>query len=212
VPLFEALHAADRVASAAMWLVVHETYADAVYLDGRDLVADYFKRDPQGHTGGALNMVPAYAGYMTINALTGTTPSWIMCQGHTVAAIDSVNLLLGNLTEAHAGRYSIIDRTASRLYPGSATARVFVGHTRPEPLLGALQPLNTGARSTGALGFLNKGGTLIAEGLLFVNRLSWAHVLQEGARVVGVPREDILGPQEIAALDGEASPEGIIVP
>lgn len=34
VPLFELLHAADWVASAAMWLVVHETYARNVYLDG----------------------------------------------------------------------------------------------------------------------------------------------------------------------------------
>ena len=31
----------------------------------------------------------------------------------------------------------------SRLYPESAPARVFVSHTRPEPLLGTLQPLHT---------------------------------------------------------------------
>jgi len=54
VPLFDVLYAADRVASAALWLVVHQTYARNVYLDGRDLVADDFKPTPEGHTGGAL--------------------------------------------------------------------------------------------------------------------------------------------------------------
>jgi hypothetical protein len=82
VPLFDVLHAADRVASAAMWVVVHETYARNVYLDGRDLVSEDFKPNPEGHTGGALNMVPAYTGYMAVNVVTGDTRSWIMGQGH----------------------------------------------------------------------------------------------------------------------------------
>lgn len=73
VSVFDLLHAADQVASAAMWLVVHETYARNVYLDGRDLIAEDFKAVPEGHTGGSLNMVPAYVGYMAINALTGLT-------------------------------------------------------------------------------------------------------------------------------------------
>ncbi|HEU4846640.1 MAG TPA: hypothetical protein VFT03_00455, partial [Rubrobacteraceae bacterium] len=85
--LFEVLHAADRAACAAMWLVVHETYARNVYLDGRDLGPEDFKTKPEGHTGGALNMVPAYIGYMAVNAITGLTRSWVMGQGHTVAAI-----------------------------------------------------------------------------------------------------------------------------
>lgn len=109
VPLFEVLYAADRVAGAAMWLAVHETYAQNVYLDGRDLAAEDFKPEPEGHTGGVLNMVPAYTGYMAINAITGHTRSWIMGQGHCVAAIDSVNLLLDNMTPAHAARYSVSD-------------------------------------------------------------------------------------------------------
>jgi hypothetical protein len=33
IPLFELLYAADRVASAAMWLTVHETYAQRLYGD-----------------------------------------------------------------------------------------------------------------------------------------------------------------------------------
>lgn len=52
IPVFDLLYAADRVASAAMWLVVHMTYARNVYLGGRDLLPEDFKPDPEGHTGG----------------------------------------------------------------------------------------------------------------------------------------------------------------
>jgi phosphoketolase len=114
VAVFELLQALDRVTSAAMWLVVHETYAARVHLDGRDLSVDDFKVKPEGHTGGALNMVPAYAGYLAANALAGLTRSWIMGQGHTVAAIDSCNLLVGNMTDAHAARYSVTDEGLTR--------------------------------------------------------------------------------------------------
>ena len=68
--VFQALAAADRLANAGMWLVVHMTYARNVYLDGRPLSAGDFKDDPQGHTGGSLNMVPAYIGYLTADALS----------------------------------------------------------------------------------------------------------------------------------------------
>ncbi|MCJ7521183.1 MAG: xylulose 5-phosphate 3-epimerase [Dehalococcoidia bacterium] len=114
IPFFELLYAADRVASAAMWIVVLETYARNVYLDGRDLTPEDFKPRPEGHTGGSLNMVPAYAGYMAINAITGDTRSWIMGQGHCVAAVDTVNLLLDNMTPAHAERYSVTDEGFTR--------------------------------------------------------------------------------------------------
>jgi phosphoketolase len=111
---YEVLHAADRIACAAMWLVVHETYARNVYLDGRALGARDFKPDPEGHTGGALNMVPAYTGYLAANALAGLTRAWIMGQGHCVAAVDSVNLLVGNTTPAHAERYELTDAGLTR--------------------------------------------------------------------------------------------------
>ena len=98
----------------------------------------------------------------------------------------------------------------SELYPEEVPARVFVTHTRPEPLLGTLQPLNAGERTAG-LGFVNHSGTLNVAGLLFVNRCSWAHVLVEAARVMDLPREGVLTPEELTALDGKASPEGVIV-
>ena len=114
VDVWDLLHALDRATSAAMWLVVHETYARTVYLDGRPLQRDDFKSRPEGHTGGALNMVPAYAGYLGVNALTGVTRAWLMGQGHCVAAVDSLNLLVGNMTPAHAERYGVTDEGLTR--------------------------------------------------------------------------------------------------
>jgi len=97
------------------------------------------------------------------------------------------------------------------LYPESVPQRVFVTHTRPEPLLGTLQPLHTGKGQTVALGFVGQGGTLTVPGMLFVNRCTWAHILVAVASVIGVPREKLLTVEELAALDGKASPEGVIV-
>ncbi len=113
--MFAALAAADRLASAGMWLVVHMTYANRVDLSGAPLQAADFKADPQGHTGGALNMVPAYAGYLAANVLTGTTRSWLMGQGHCVAAIEALNALVDNLSAKQRPRYEFGDAGLSRL-------------------------------------------------------------------------------------------------
>ncbi|MEO6030216.1 MAG: xylulose 5-phosphate 3-epimerase [Candidatus Binatia bacterium] len=114
VPPYTLLAAADRLAAAGIWLTVHQTYAARVHLDGRPLAGEDFKRDPQGHLGGALNIVPGYVGYLTANAMTGQTRSWVAGQGHTVGAIDSVNLLVGNVSAAHAARYDVSETGLTR--------------------------------------------------------------------------------------------------
>ena len=101
--------------------------------------------------------------------------------------------------------------TIEALYPERSPARVFVTHTRPWPMLGTLDRLSTGGRTSG-LGFINQGGTLDADGLLFINRTSWAHVLAESACVLGREESDLLTEDEIAALNGRRNPEGVIVP
>src|SRR5690554_3614 len=111
----ERLAAADRLACMGMWLVAHMTYARRVRLDGTPLVAADFKPNPEGHTGGALNMVPAYVGYLAANAMEGLTRSWLMGQGHCVAAIDAVNLLVDNMGPAHGARYGLSDEGLTRL-------------------------------------------------------------------------------------------------
>jgi phosphoketolase len=99
-----------------------------------------------------------------------------------------------------------------RLYPEFVAARVFVGHTRPEPLLGLLRPLDTGPVKTIALGFQNHGGTLDVDGMMFVNRLTWAHCLVAVATVLSVPRHTFLTPIELDALEGKRSPQGVLFP
>jgi hypothetical protein len=99
---WQRLAAADRVTSAGMWLVAHMTYSQRVRTDGAALEVDDFKTTPEGHTGGSLNMVPAYAGYLLMDSLDGVTRAWMMGQGHCVAAIDALNVLVGNMTDRHA--------------------------------------------------------------------------------------------------------------
>lgn len=170
VSLFDLLCAADRVASAAMWLVAHETYAQNVYLDGRDLAPDDFKPRPEGHTGGALNMVPAYTGYMAVNAITGHTRSWIMGQGHCVAAIDSANVLLDNMTEAHAERYSVTDEGLTRYVRDFYSYRLREDGTQDSPL--------------GSHVNAHTAGGLAEGGYLGFTELQYVHMPLPGERLV----------------------------
>ncbi len=110
--VYRVLAAADRLASAAMWVVGHMTYARKVDLSGAPLAAEAFKAVPEGHMGGSLNMVPAFVGYLAANVLSGKTRSWIMGQGHCVAAIEAVNALTGDVSPMQKGRY---DRTEAGL-------------------------------------------------------------------------------------------------
>lgn len=155
VPVFEILYAADRVASAAMWIAVHETYAQNLYLDGRDLTPDDFKQNPEGHTGGVLNMIPAYVGYMAANVITGHTRSWVMGQGHCVAAIDTVNLLLGNTMPAHAERYSITDEGLTRYVRDFYSYRLNSAGKQDSPLGSHVNAHTAGGMAeAGYLGFI----------------------------------------------------------
>jgi phosphoketolase len=108
----ELLRSADRLTSMALSLVAHMTYARRIDLDGRELAAEDFKVVPEGHTGGSLNMVPAFVGYLLANALSATTRGWLMGQGHCVAAIEAINTLTGDLSPTQQGRY---DRSAAGL-------------------------------------------------------------------------------------------------
>ena len=113
--VYRRLRALDLLTCAGLWLVVHMTYAQRVRLDGAALAAEDFKPVPEGHTGGALNMVPAYAGYLALNALSGRTRAWLMGQGHCVAAIEALNLLSANQHAEQAQRYSRDEAGMSRL-------------------------------------------------------------------------------------------------
>ena len=169
VPFFRMLSALDRVTSAAMWLVAHMTYAKHVHLDGRPLQAGDFKSNPQGHMGGSLNMVPAYAGYLALNALTGFTRGWLMGQGHCVSAIDALNVLVGNMTPAHAERYGVSDAQLSRLAQDFYSYRLAPDGS-PESPLGSHVNAHT-------------AGAILEGGFLGFAELLYAHMPLPGERL-----------------------------
>jgi phosphoketolase len=168
--VLDCLHAADRIASAGMWLVAHMTYARNVYLDGRDLDVQDFKAHPDGHTGGALNVVLAYTGYLAINAITGITRSWLMGQGHCVAGIDATNLIVGNMTAAHAQRYKLSDAGLTRL-----VRDFYLQKVRPDGY--PESPLGSHVNAYTAGGMMEGGYLGFAE-------LCYAHMPLPGERLV----------------------------
>ncbi len=148
------LAAADRVASAAMWLTVHMTYAGTVKWDGSALAPSDYKETPEGHTGGSLNMVPAYVGYLAANSLTGHTRGWVMGQGHSVAGIEAVNLLVGNTLPVQAARYDLSEAGLGR-FVNDFYSYAIGPDGRPATPLGSHVNANTagGISEGGYLGF-----------------------------------------------------------
>lgn len=151
---YRLLAAADRVCNMGLWLTAHMTYARRVYLDGRPLAAEDLKKVPEGHTGGALNMVPAYVGYLLANALTGKTRAWLMGQGHCVAAIDSINILMRNVEAEQEQRYPFSDDGLSRLCQDFYSYEVGADGRTVAPLGSHVNVYTAGGSSEGGyLGF-----------------------------------------------------------
>jgi len=168
--IFATLAAADRVASAALWLVAHATYAQNVRTDGRDLAAEDFKPHPEGHTGGSLNMVPAYVGYLAANALSGLTRSWVMGQGHCVAAIDAVNLIVGNLYPEQAARYDRSDEGLTRFVRDFYSYAISADGKPAAPLGSHVNP--------------HTAGGVLEGGYLGFAELQYVHIPLPGERLV----------------------------
>jgi len=145
--VYRKLVALDRLTSAGLWLVVHMTYTRRVDVTGSPLAPQDFKTSPEGHTGGALNMVPGYAAYLALNSLTGQTRSWLMGQGHCVAAIDALNVLTGNLhpeQQEHYGGPEGLSRLAEDFYsyrqnPDGSMAAPLGSHVSPYTAGGILE-------------------------------------------------------------------------
>jgi phosphoketolase len=201
VEFYDLLHALDRVTSAGLWLVVHQTYARNVYLDGRALTTEDFKPRPEGHTGGSLNMVPAYAGYLAANALDGFTRAWLMGQGHCVAAIDSLNLLVDNVTNAHAARYALNDEGLTR-YVRDFYAYRLRADGKPESPLGSHVNAHT-------------AGGLAEGGYLGFAELQYVHMPLAGERLVAFLSDGAFEEQrgsDWAARWWRAEDSGLVAP
>lgn len=148
------LAAADRVSCAAMNVVAHMTYARRFDLSGAALAAEDFKPTPEGHTGGALNMVPAFVGYLLANALSGKTRGWLMGQGHCVAAIEAINALTGDVSAAQRGRYDRSEAGLSQLCRDFYSYAIDAEGQPAVPLGSHAGPNTAGAVSEGGyLGF-----------------------------------------------------------
>ena len=151
---YRLLAAADRLASAAMWAVVHMTYARRMDLSGAPLPPEAFKATPEGHTGGSLNMVPAFVGYLVANAITATTRSWLMGQGHCVASIEAINALTGDVSAVQKGRYDRSEAGLSRLATDFYSYAIDGNGHASVPLGSHAGPNTAGAISEGGyLGF-----------------------------------------------------------
>jgi phosphoketolase len=170
VSYYKIMSAADKVANAAMWIAVHQVYAKNVYTDGRKLALGDFKKDPQGHLGGTLNMIPAYVGYMLANTLSKFTRAWVMEQGHAVSAIDSVNLLLNNMSDLHKKNYSYDDKALSRFCQDFYSYKLNSKGVQESPL--------------GSHVNANTAGGFLEGGYLGFASLQYAHMPLKGERLV----------------------------
>jgi hypothetical protein len=115
-PVFEVLAAADQLASSAMALILQETCTQANPSTGGSGVTS--AKGVPIHATSALNMVPAYVGYLSINALTGRTRPWVM-EGE--AAVDAVDRLRAAVADAHlpSGDFLGVADPASQGSPAS---------------------------------------------------------------------------------------------
>ncbi|MDT4816208.1 phosphoketolase [compost metagenome] len=148
------LAAADRLGCAAMNVVAHMTYARRIDPAGAPLAAEDFKPNPEGHTGGSLNMAPAFVGYLLANALSGITRGWLMGQGHCVAAIEAVNALTGDVSAAQRGRYDRSEAGLARLINDFYSYAIDARGLPAVPLGSHAGPNTAGAVSEGGyLGF-----------------------------------------------------------
>ena len=103
--VYRVLAAADRLTSAAMWLVLHMGFANRVDVTGAPLRAEDFRKVPAGPMAASLRMVPAVVGYLTANVLSGRTRSWVMGQVHGLTAMEAVDVLTGGVAWGEKGHF-----------------------------------------------------------------------------------------------------------
>jgi hypothetical protein len=99
LPVFDVLAAADQLASSGMALILQETCTQTNSSVGGNGVASA-KGVPIPATS-ALNLVAAYVGYLSINALTGRTRPWVIEGEKGTAAVDAVDRLRAAVADAH---------------------------------------------------------------------------------------------------------------
>jgi phosphoketolase len=108
--------------------------------------------------------------------------------------------------DALEAEFVLTDKEIERLFP-PALPRVLIAHTRPEPMTGLLRRIDGGPGRWMAHGYRNQGGTLHANGMLFANGCSWAHLVASATRLIGREQEEFLEMPEREALSGHGCPQ-----
>jgi phosphoketolase len=102
-------------------------------------------------------------------------------------------------------RVTLSDESLRSLFP-AGVPRVLVSHTRPEMMIGVMRRIDEGPSRLRAHGYLSRGGTLDAMGMLYANRCTWAHLVASAASLLGVAAFDLLTSSEEAAVLGRGAP------
>jgi phosphoketolase len=153
-------------------------------------------------------IVTAIGGYQLVEALAASARLAERGVAHSVVYLLEPGRFRAPRSEREAA-FLAPAALRARLYPDRVAPRLFLTHTRPEPMLGVLAPLSTAGR-TAALGFANHGATLDVGGMLFINGATWAHAVDAASRLLELDRDGLLTADERAAVDHRRSPEGVI--
>jgi phosphoketolase len=102
--------------------------------------------------------------------------------------------------------YLAPEAVRNALFP-AATPRIVATHTRPEPMLGILRPIDGGPLRMRAHGYLNRGGTLDVFGMLFANRTTWAHLIASAASLLDISPDALLTAEEADAVAERGDPQ-----
>ena len=76
-------------------------------------------------------------------------------------------------------------------------------------MLGVLRRIDEGPGRLRAHGYLSRGGTLDAAGMLFANRCTWAHLVASAAVLLQTDPRGFLTAPEAAAVGGTGDPQAL---
>jgi phosphoketolase len=165
--------------------------------------------DWAGHNQGEAKVaLVAIGAYQLVEILRASARLQEKNIAHTVSYIQEPGRFRAprNVGEA---QMSAPPEVRERVLPPATEHVVAAVHTRPELLVGMLQPF-IGKRNFAAMGFINQGGTLDMNGLLFINKSSWAHILAQTAEFLQIDPAMLLSSEERDALAGKRTPDGVI--
>ena len=102
------------------------------------------------------------------------------------------------------------DAQRSVLFPAHIKQRLFFCHGHGDNQLSVCRSLDLGPDRTLTLGYINQGGTLDSDGMLFANKSTWAHGAYQLSQRLAVAPDNWLNEEELQAVLATGSPYAII--